>query len=114
MRRADEDDDDEDDGVRLDPDLIQSGEVVTLNADLDYIRLKKTSGKARDKAKTTKQFVKKRGPIRANAAAARKAYAKAAEAQLDTPDVQDMLQVNYQCINLTLYMQVLLPGNTSR
>ena len=101
----------EDDGVRLDKNLIETPEVEALLVDREYVVLAKMTAKARALDKKKKDFRKMRNPVRVSAAAARKAYVNAAEAQPDTPDVTDMLQV-CNSGNIPRYVtKVTYPGN---
>ena len=101
----------EDDGVRLDKNLIETPEVKALLVDREYVVLAKMTAKARALDKKKKDFRKMRNPVRVSAAAARKAYVNAAEAQPDTPDVTDMLQV-CNSGNIPRYVtKVTYPGN---
>ena len=74
-----------------------------------YVELAKQTVKKRMETKNTKEFKTIRRPIRSSAAAARKAYVRAAEAQPDAPDVRNMLQVVLpgSCV------EVVPPGNHS-
>ena len=109
--KQEEEEEEEDDGVRLDKNLIETPEVKALLVDREYVVLAKMTAKARALDKKKKDFRKMRNPVRVSAAAARKAYVNAAEAQPDTPDVTDMLQV-CNSGNIPRYVtKVTYPGN---
>jgi len=88
-------DEEEDDGVRLDTNLIKTPAVEALLGDHEYVYMAKMTAKARAVSKKKKEFAKMRKPVRVSAAAARRVYADAAKAQPDTPDVTMILQVTY-------------------
>jgi len=83
-----------DDGIRFDKAVIESDDVRSLKADPVYAHMRKQTAKARAQEKKNNKFKEMRTSIRVNAAAARVAYATAAKAQPDTPDVRNMLEVN--------------------
>ena len=111
---GDTDADSSTDEVNLDTRLLQSEEVRLLEAQSDYQSLKLLTVKQRKQANRQKKFVKMRSAIRASAKAAREAYIVAREAQPDTPDVREMLQVLVSG-NIDRYLyQVFLPDIFTR
>ena len=72
---------------------MQSDAVTALEANPMYKKMAKKTVKKRAEAKETAKFKRMRSVIRANAVAARKAYAVATPADPDTPmqEVQNML-----------------------
>ena len=102
------------DEVNLDTRLLQSEDVRLLEARSDYQSLKLMTHKKRKQANTQKKFVKMRSAIRASAKAAREAYILAKEAQPDTPDVREMLQVLVSGNIDRYFYQVFLPGTLVR
>ena len=80
--------------VTVDSRLLQSDEVQALEEESEYQSLKAQTVKQRKAAKKQTKFHTMRSAIRRSAKAAREAYILGRESQPDTPDVQEMLQVN--------------------
>ena len=89
-----EDEDGDDDGIRLDKDLVQSPAVHAVISDPEYQSMKKLTVKCRREQGKNIRFRKMRAPIRSAASAARAAYARAARGEPNTPDVCAMLNVS--------------------
>ena len=89
---------DSSDEIELDTRLLQSEDVRLLEAESEYQSLKVQTVKKRIQTGKQKKFNEMRAAIRASAKAAREAYILAREAQPDTPDVRDMLQVGTTCV----------------
>ena len=96
---------DDDDGVRLSAAVFKTAEVTKLESDASYKLLLKQTVKKRKEADQDTHFKQLRQVIRSSAAAARKVYAIAAQAQAPTPSIEDFIKVlNY----------VVSPGNSTR
>ena len=80
--------------VTVDSRLLQSDEVQALEEESEYQSLRAQTVKQRKAAKKQTKFHTMRSAIRRSAKAAREAYILGRESQPDTPDVQEMLQVN--------------------
>ena len=87
-------DDSDDDGIVLDAAVFKTDEVRQLESDPSYQKMARQTVKARKKDNRNNNFKRLRAVIRSSAAAARKAYAVAAQAQPDTPRIADFLQVS--------------------
>ena len=85
--------DDDDDGIRLDQAVIKHPAVLQLERNISYQQMTQLSVRDRRKAGKSKKFKDMRAPVRTSAQAARAAYANAVQAQPETPNVSDFMQV---------------------
>ena len=89
---------DSSDEIDLGTRLLQSEDVRILEAESEYQSLRVQTVKKRIQTGKQKKFNEMRAAIRASVKAAREAYILVREAQPDTPDVRDMLQVGTTCV----------------
>ena len=85
--------DDDDDGIRLDPAVFKHPAVLQLERNISYQHMTQMSVQDRRDVSKSKKFKDMRAPVRTSAQAARAAYANAVQAQPETPNVSDFMQV---------------------